>query len=209
MKRVLLATGNKFKLAQMQFVSDFLKMGVRVVPARDIFGALAKFDKLGKTPAEVASRGAWMIYNKIKRPIVTEETFLEVKALNNFPGVKTIPFVKSKGRKALLAMLAGEKKRDAVMKSAAVFINEKGKEWVFKHEIKGTIATEERWNKGPLWVSPEEEEWGGWFNAVFIPKGSTKTLAELTAEQLIYKGYREQTFKKVLEVVKKEPDPEI
>ncbi len=209
MNRILLATGNKFKLAQMQFVSDYFKLGVRVVPARDIFGALSKFDKIGKTPKEVALRGAKMIYDKIKRPIVTEETFLEVKRLKNFPGLKTIPFVKSKGRKALLAMLAGEKNRQAVMKSASVYINEKGKASVFTHEIKGTIAEEERWIKGPLWVSPEEEEWGGWFNAIFIPEGCNKTLAELTSEQLIHNGYREKTFKKVLELIKKEPEPEI
>ena len=54
MKRILLATSNKFKLAQMQYVSDYYKTGVRVVPARDIFGALSKFDKLGNTPEEVA-----------------------------------------------------------------------------------------------------------------------------------------------------------
>jgi non-canonical purine NTP pyrophosphatase (RdgB/HAM1 family) len=209
MNRILLATGNKFKLAQMQYVSDYFKIGVRVLPARDIFGSLAKFDKIGVTPKEVALRGAKMIFGKVKRPIVTEETFLEVKALNKFPGIKTIPFVKTKGRKALLAMLAGEKNREAVMKSATAFINEKGKEFVFTNEIKGRIADEEKWNKGPLWVSPEEEDWGGWFNAVFVPNGSKKTLAEQTAQQLIQNGYREKTFKQALDIIKKEPEPEI
>jgi non-canonical purine NTP pyrophosphatase (RdgB/HAM1 family) len=209
MNRILLATGNKFKLAQMQYVSDYFKMGVRVLPARDIFGSLAKFDKIGATPKEVALRGAEIIFGKVKRPIVTEETFLEVKALNKFPGIKTIPFVKTKGRKALLAMLAGEKNRDAVMKSATAFINEQGKEHVFTYKIKGWIADEEKWNKGPLWVSPEEETWGGWFNALFIPKGSNKTLAQHTAQQLIQKGYREKTFKQALDIIKKEPEPEI
>jgi len=209
MKRILLATGNKFKLAQMQYVSDHFKIGVRVVPARDIFGALAKFDKIGRTPEEVALRGARMIYNKIRRPIITEETFLEVKALNKFPGIKTIPFVKTKGRKALLAMMAGEKNRRAVMKSAVAFINEKGEEKTFKYEVPGEIAKEEKWVKGPLWVSPEEQDWGGWFNAVFIPKGKKKTLAQLTSEQLIQHGYREKTFKEVLKAVDKEPEPEI
>lgn len=209
MKRILLATGNKFKLAQMQYVSDHFNIGVRVLPARDIFGSLAKFDKLGKTPEEVALRGARMIYGKVKRPIVTEETFLEVKSLNNFPGIKTIPFVKTKGREALLAMMAGEDNRKAVMKSAVAFINVKGEEQTFTHKIKGRIAEKERWNKGPLWVSPEEEDWGGWFNAVFIPRGNKKTLAELNAEQLIQHGYREKTFKKALEAIKEEPEPEI
>lgn len=209
MNRILLATGNKFKLAQMQFVSDFHNIGIRVLPARDIFGALAKFDKIGKTPEEVALRGARMIYSKIKRPIVTEETFLEVKSLNNFPGIKTIPFVKNKGRKALLAMMAGEENRKAVMKSSSVFINEKGEEQTFTHKIKGRIAEEERWIKGPLWVSPEEKDWGGWFNAIFIPEGSKKTLAEMTSEDLIRFGYREKTFKNALKAVKDEPEPEI
>jgi len=209
MKRILLATSNKFKLAQMQYVSDYYKTGVRVVPARDIFGALSKFDKLGNTPEEVALRGARTIYGKIKRPILVEETFLEVKSLNGFPGIKTIPFVKTKGRQALLAMMAGEKKRDAVMKSTTVYVNEKGEEKTFTHIIEGTIADKESWIKGPLWVSPEEEDWGGWFNAVFIPKGQTKTLAEMTSEQLIQHGYREKTFKAALDLIKKEPEPEI
>ncbi len=209
MRRVLFATGNKFKLAQMQFVSDHFKMNVRIIPARDIFGALSKFEKIGSTPEEVAINGARSIYNKIKRPIVTEETFLEVKALKGFPGIKTIPFVKTKGRKALLAMLIGEKNRSAVMKSATVFINEKGKEFVFTHKINGEITEDERWIKGPLWVSPEEKEWGGWFNAVFKPKGLNKTLAELTAEQLLQYGYREHTFRKALEKIRDEPEPEI
>ncbi len=209
MRRILFSTGNKFKLAQMQYVSDYFNMGIKIISARDIFGTLAKFEKIGSTPEEVALRGARTIYNKIKRPIIIEETFLEVDALNGFPGIKSIPFVKTKGRKALLAMLAGEKNRDATMKSAAVFINEKGEEKIFKHEIKGEITTEERWIKGPLWVSPEEEEWGGWYNAIFKPKNLNKTLAELTAEELIKHGYRERVFKQVLEAVKKEPDPEL
>jgi len=209
MKRVLLATGNKFKLAQMQYVSDYYKMKIRVIPARDIFGALAKFDKIGRNPDEVALRGAQIIFGKIKRPIVTEETFLEVDSLKKFPGVKTIPFVKTKGRKALLAMMAGEENRKAVMKSSTVFINEKGEENIFNFELPGTIAEEERWIKGPLWVSPQEKDWGGWFNAIFIPEGSKKTLAEMTAEQLIRYGYREQTFKKALDLIDKEPEPEI
>jgi len=209
MKRVLLATGNKFKLAQMQYVSDYYKMKIRVIPARDIFGALAKFDKIGRNPDEVALRGAQIIFGKIKRPIVTDETFLEVDSLKKFPGVKTIPFVKTKGRKALLAMMAGEENRKAVMKSSTVFINEKGEENIFNFELPGTIAEEERWIKGPLWVSPQEKDWGGWFNAIFIPEGSKKTLAEMTAEQLIRYGYREQTFKKALDLIDKEPEPEI
>ncbi|MFA5405977.1 MAG: non-canonical purine NTP pyrophosphatase [Candidatus Nanoarchaeia archaeon] len=209
MKRVLLATGNKFKLAQMQYVSDYYKMKIRVIPARDIFGALSKFDKMGRSPEEVALRGAQIIFGKIKRPIVTEETFLEVESLKKFPGIKTIPFVKTKGRKALLAMMAGEDNRRAIMKSATVFINEKGEEQVFSFELPGTIAEEERWAKGPLWVSPQEKDWGGWFNAIFIPEGSKKTLAEMTAEQLIQYGYREQTFKKALEIINQEPEPEI
>lgn len=209
MKTVLLATSNKFKLAQMQYVADYYKIPIRVVPAREIFGALTKFDKIGKTPQEVALRGARMIYSKIKRPIAVEETFLEVDALDKFPGVKTIPFIKTKGRKALLAMMAGEKNRKAVMKSATIFINEKGKEKVFLHDLKGKITEEEKWNKGPLWVSPQEKEWGGWFNAIFIPEGSTKTLAEMTAEQLIRNGYREKTFKAALDLIIKEPEPEI
>lgn len=209
MRTVLLATGNKFKLAQMQFVSDYYKMNIRIVPARDIFGALAKFEKIGKKPEEVALNGARIIYGKIKRPIVTEETFLEVKALKGFPGIKTIPFVKSKGRNALLAMMAGEKERKAVMKSSCVFINEKGDEHVFNHKIKGEITEKEEWVNGPLWVSPSEEKWGGWFNAIFKPNDLKKTLAQLTAELLIKHGYREKTFKQALDIVKKEPEPEI
>ncbi len=209
MRRVLLATGNKFKLNQMQFVADYYKIPVRVVSARDIFGALAKYEKIGETPEQVALRGAKIIYGKIKRPIVTEETFLKVKALNGFPGLKSIEFVKKKGRKALLAMMEGEKNRKATLESVCVFINEKGKVKKFKHKINGVITEKERWIKGPLWVSPEEEEWGGWYNAVFQPEGSKKTLAEMTAEELIKWGYREGSFAKALKHIHKEPDPEL
>ncbi len=208
MKRVLLATGNKFKLNQMQFVADYLKLPLRIVPARDIFGALAKYEKLGEAPVDVALRGAKLIYGKIKRPIVTEETFLKVKALNGFPGLKSIEFVKKEGRKALLTMMEGMKNRKAELESVCVFINEKGKIKKFKHKIKGEITHKERWIKGPLWVSPEEEEWGGWYNAIFKPKGSNKTLAEMTSEELINLGYREGSFAKAIKHIHKEPEPE-
>ena len=63
------------------------------------------------------------------------------------------------------------------------------------------IAHQERWTRGlPDWIAPTEENvLGGGYNAVFIPCGETRTLAQIPPLEALDRGYREPNFVALLQ----------
>ena len=62
--------------------------------------------------------------------------------------------------------------------------------------VPGHIARREWVVKGmPDWVGPTPENpLGGGYNAIFIPRGDTRTLAEIPPKEAMLIGYREPNF---------------
>jgi len=207
-RSILFATSNEAKVEQFQYVADSYKFNIKIVPAKRIFGALVKYDEIGDSPKEITKQGAEVIFNKIKRPIITESSLLFISPLKNFPGVESGEFLSKKGRKGILNMLNGVSSRKARIESAITYINEEGVAKTFNNIVKGDITKEEKWKKGPTWVSPSEHPLGGGYNAIFKPEGSRFTLAEMTASQLLKKGYREPNFLRVLKILDNEEETE-
>lgn len=118
-----------------------------------------------------ASEKSRVIYAMKKVNCFSEDTGLEVKALNGEPGVKSARYA-GEGRSSedniikLLSKLEGIEDRSARFKTVISVIID-GQEHLFEGICKGRIITEKRGDKG----------FG--YDPVFIPDGSEKTFGEL------------------------------
>ena len=197
---LLFATGNRSKLAQMAFVIQALNSPVRLVPARQRHGDAARYAEVGATGSDIARRGALEVAARVGEPVFTEDTTLRVAALGGRPGVEARAYLLERGRSGLLDELQGVSDRYAEITSALAWATPEGDLRVWVNVVPGHIAAEERFIPGmPPWVAPQPVlPDGGGYNAVFIPCGQTRTLAEIPPEEGLRLAYREPNFRAAL-----------
>ncbi len=108
-------------------------------------------------------------YKKIKSPVLVEDVSLSFNAFGRLPGPLIKWFLAELGNEGLCRLLDG-KNRSAVAEVSFGLYD--GKELkIFTGKIEGTIAKK-----------PRGETDFGW-DPIFIPKGSRKTNAEMSAEE--------------------------
>ncbi|MFB6225519.1 MAG: non-canonical purine NTP pyrophosphatase, partial [Candidatus Paceibacteria bacterium] len=88
----------------------------------------------------------------------------------------------------------------AMLGSAVAYAFPDGTADVVSHRVEGTIAHQEQWDETqPAWIAPQPDDlFGGGFNAIFIPEGASRTLAQIPPEEAIPWSYREYTFSTML-----------
>jgi XTP/dITP diphosphohydrolase len=190
------ATGNGAKLAQLRWIAAYYGCEVRVLSPRECFGDRARYEEVGTTEREIARCGARDVTTRIGVPVLTEDTGLRVGALNGWPGVRAGRYLKAHGRAGLLRELAECEDRRAAIISAVAYATPNGECMVYEHRVPGQITRQERWTPGlPNWIAPTEESvYGGGYNAIFVPDGETRTLAEIPPIEALDRGYREPNF---------------
>ncbi|HEC23804.1 MAG TPA: non-canonical purine NTP pyrophosphatase [Chloroflexi bacterium] len=193
---LIFATGNQAKLKQMAFVIARLGADVRLVNAHERYGDQANYDEEGDSPAAIAVRGAKMLARRLGTPIVVEDTSFHVDALGGRPGVQAGAYLREKGRKGILEALKGQVNRKAKIISAVAWAAPWGDTYTWVTAVEGWITFEERWTEGmPEWVAPSPENpLGGGYNAIFVPRGASRTLAEIPPPAAMAWGYREPNF---------------
>ncbi len=195
MKQLLFATGNNAKLAQLRFVVERCAFPIDIVSARDTYGVEAAYDEIGMTVADVAKNGALFLAAKLRVPIMTEDTDLRVAALDDAPGIRAGEFLKQYGRDEILHRMNGIDDRRAVINSAVAYATPDGDCKLFVHHVNGRIARAEVCADFPSWIAPSAENiFGGGYNAIFVPDGWNKTLAEISPEEALPWSYRERNF---------------
>ncbi len=168
--KVLLGTGNPAKLAEMREILGEIP-GVEWVSAGEL--GLPEPKEEGSTLEENAIIKA-VTYAKLSGlPAVAEDTGLEVEALDGAPGVLSSRFSgKEKDYEAnnrkLLELLQGVENRRARFRTVAVLALPDGRFWTNEGLLEGEIARAPRGTGG----------FG--YDPLFIPKGGTRTLAELS-----------------------------
>lgn len=196
MIEILFATGNPAKLAQLRFVAEALNVPIKIVSARQVYGAAALYPEVGSTAAAIAQGGALAVASRLSRPVITEDTTLHVKALNGEPGIAAGRYLTEHGRDGMLERLAGVDDRAAQIVSAVAWASPSGDTQTWSTTINGEIARIERWQRGfPEWIAPTTDNpAGGGYNSIFIPTGSKCTLAQISPEEGFTWGYREPNF---------------
>jgi non-canonical purine NTP pyrophosphatase (RdgB/HAM1 family) len=121
-------------------------------------------------PSEVVAQKARSAYDLLSRPVLVEDTGLAIHAWNGFPGAFVKWLETSAGIPALPRMLDGFADRGATAVCAIAYCDG-GQTVTARGEIPGAIAAEPR-GKGGF----------GW-DTVFVPEGSDRTFAQMTAAE--------------------------
>ena len=171
MHSIIFATNNKNKVEEIRSV---LKDSFQIISLKEA-GIDIDIPEPYETLEENAREKSNTIYALTGKDCFSEDTGLEVAALNNEPGVKSARYAGDendfkKNIEKLLLNLKGIDNRQAQFRTV-ISLMIHGKEEQFEGICKGTITTN------------ESGENGFGYYAVFIPDGGTRTFAEMTMEE--------------------------
>jgi len=164
MKKITFITGNDGKAAELSRL-----LGIPLNHRKIDIDEIQELDL-----EKLIKHKALLAFDKVKSPILVEDTSLTFEALGKIPGPFIKWFLKEIGNIGLCRMLNSFDSRKAIFTTMFAYYD--GKELkIFRKSTSGSIANVPRGNNGFGW------------DALFIPKGSTKTRGEMThAEQDFY-----------------------
>jgi XTP/dITP diphosphohydrolase len=137
-----------------------------------------------------ASEKSFTIYRMTGTNCFSEDTGLEVSALDGEPGVKSARYA-GDGRsfdrniEKLLTNLAGKSDWSARFRTVISLILD-GREHLFEGICEGRIIPEKKGNQG----------FG--YDPVFIPRGASKTFAEMSIEEKSHYSHRARAMEKLV-----------
>ncbi len=146
------------------------------------------------TLEENAREKSTVIHSLTGSNCFSEDTGLEVQALNGQPGVRSARYAgedndENKNRQKLLAALNGIDDRHAQFRTVISLILE-GNEYQFDGVCQGKISTN------------EIGENGFGYDAVFVPDGSQKTFAQMTLQEKSSFSHRRKATEKFISFLK-------
>ncbi|HYO35234.1 MAG TPA: RdgB/HAM1 family non-canonical purine NTP pyrophosphatase [Geodermatophilus sp.] len=188
MTRLLLATRNAGKLAELQRLLATAVSGVEVVGLRDV-PEYPEAPETGATFAENALLKAREAVRYTGLPAVADDSGIAVDALNGMPGVLSARWSGRHGddpanTALLLAQLADvpDERRGAAFVCAAALVSPDGAEHVLERQWRGRVVHEPRGANG----------FG--YDPVFLPDGLEVTSAELEPAEKDARSHRGQAF---------------
>lgn len=186
MFQLIFATNNKHKVEELNFaIGDKIK----IISLKDA-GIEIDIPEPFETLQENASEKSRTIHQLTGENCFSEDTGLEVFALNGEPGVKSARYAgenKSfeKNIEKLLSNLDGNKKREAQFRTVISLILD-DKEYFFEGICNGEIISEKRGENG----------FG--YDPVFIPEGSDRTFAEMKSDEKNIYSHRKKAGDKLI-----------
>ena len=140
---------------------------------------------------DVVIFGVSYILEKFNKPFIIEDAGIFIKNLNDFPGVYSADVFYKIGCKGILKLLENiEKDRNACFKSVIAYVNSDKQIHIFSGECFGDIGFEEVGSNG----------FG--YDPIFIPKGDTRTFAEMTVDEKNLFSHRGNSLDRLLEFIK-------
>jgi len=186
MIELIFATNNAHKVEEMQAI---VPPSIKVISLKQAginIDIPEPFDTLEENATEKSS----VIYKLRGQNTFSEDTGLEVEALNGEPGVKSARYAgedKSfeKNIEKLLSKLKGQKNRKARFRAViSLFWN--GREFSFEGVSEGVITEAPKGTKG----------FG--YDPVFCPNGSVKTFGEMDLEEKTQYSHRKRAGDKLV-----------
>jgi XTP/dITP diphosphohydrolase len=193
--RLLLATRNAGKLAELRRLLESAVPGVEVVGLEDV-DDYPEAPETGATFAQNALLKAREAVRYTGLPAVADDSGLTVDALNGMPGVLSARWSGRHGDDdANTALLLGQladvpdERRGAAFVCAAALVTPDGTERVLERQWRGTVIREKRGSNG----------FG--YDPVFVPEGLSLTSAELEPEEKDAQSHRGQAFAALVPVI--------
>jgi XTP/dITP diphosphohydrolase len=184
-KTLLFATSNKHKLSELRTIlPDYTIQGLQDIEIYD------EIPETGETLNENAYIKVKYLYDKIGKVVMSEDTGLEVSALNGGPGVHTARYAGDdrdpiQNMQKLLNALIDKDDRSARFRTV-IALMDRGDVQYFEGIVHGRIAHE---------ISGEE---GFGYDPVFIPYGYDLTFAALPSEVKNNISHRARAVQKLM-----------
>jgi XTP/dITP diphosphohydrolase len=193
--RLLLATRNAGKLAELRRLLGSAVPGVEVLGLRDV-EEYPEAPETGATFEENALLKAREAVRYTGLPAVADDSGLTVDALNGMPGVLSARWSGRHGDDdANTALLLGQladvpdERRGAAFVCAAALVTPDGTERVLERQWRGSLIREKRGGNG----------FG--YDPVFVPEGLDVTSAELDPAEKDARSHRGQAFAALVPVL--------
>ncbi len=169
---IIFATNNKNKVAEIKAV---VPPHINIVSLQEA-GINIDIPEPHDTLQANAQEKAVTIFKLTGDGCFSEDTGLEVEALNGAPGVHSARYAGEdkafdKNIEKLLANLAGKQNRAAQFRTVICLKLADGSEHYFEGICKGTIINEQKGSEG----------FG--YDPVFVPEGATQTFAQMSLQQ--------------------------
>jgi len=194
--KMVLATYNPGKLKEVREILK--KFNIVLLSLNDV-GFKKEIKENGKTFTENAFKKAKTVAKKTGLWTIADDSGICIEALNNRPGVKS-------GRWAGLGANDGKivahtlnqlknvpiKNRQAVFETALALVSPNNRFWIFKGQVFGTVSLKPKGKPRKKLA----------YDVIFIPKGYTKTFAEMPdwkKNKLSHRGLALAKLKKFLE----------
>lgn len=198
MDEIIIASRNKGKIKEFKKIFD--KVGIHVKSLDDLENKIPEIEETGRTFHENAQIKAETVAKLINKPVMADDSGLEVVALDNRPGVYSARYAgePTNDVKNYEKILQELKKIDNINSRTAQFVTvlalaRPGEETIFFEGFcKGRIALEAKGIHG----------FG--YDPIFIPQGYDETMAELTAEEKNKISHRNDALQKLFKWLRKE-----
>jgi len=189
--RIIFATNNPNKVTEIKHI---LGDSYEVTSLKEA-GIDIDIPEPHLTLEENAKEKSTVIFALTGMDCFSEDTGLEVEALNGAPGVKSARYAAGENytdnnHKLLVALEGMENRAGQFRTVISLMLN--GKEYQFEGICKGRIITEERGNNG----------FG--YDPLFIPEGTNKTFAEMTIEEKSIYSHRKKATLQFIQFLKSE-----
>jgi len=157
---LIIASNNKGKIRELKNILEPLGFSVYSQSEKNIN---IEVEETGATFEENAALKAQAIYNKTHSSVISDDSGLEVDALNNEPGIYSARYkglnTDEERRRAILKEMEGISNRKARFICCICYIDEKGQEHLFKAIWNGEISLYEEGSNGfgydPIFIAEE------------------------------------------------------
>ncbi|MDD4352887.1 MAG: non-canonical purine NTP pyrophosphatase [Candidatus Nanoarchaeia archaeon] len=170
-------TTNTYKLNEAK--SIFQPIGIEIVGEN-----IKLIEPNDLSQEEITIFKAKQAFEKIKKPLIVDDTNIYFSDYDDFPGIYTKKIIQSVGIEGIKKLLI-DKSKNAYFKTIIVYIDSKG------HKIYEGIC------KGALKLNTEIKikDQTAQFSSFFIPEGHSKTMSEFSDEDLKNVSHRYKALK--------------
>ncbi len=192
MKEIIVASTNEGKIREIKAMLESIDIKVRSL--KDIFDENIEIEETGKTFQENALIKAQTICQKVHKPVLADDSGLEVKALNGGPGIYSARFMGHETsydikNQAIIDAVKGKDRSARFVCAMALCIPDEE-----------PVLIEEYFN-GEIYDHIEGENGFGYDPIFYVPELG-KTSASLTLEEKNQYSHRAKALKKLYQILK-------
>jgi len=190
MKKILIGTHNKGKFKEIS-----LLISRKYNKINPIYLKIPSPKETGNSFKSNAKLKVKFFSKFVDYAVISDDSGLCIKALNNRPGIFSARLAKKQGSffkamKFILRNLKNKKNRNAIFVCSLSYKNEKGKIITVQGNLKGTISTKIKGKKG----------FG--YDPIFIPKGKVLTFGQMSKIKKMQMDHRFLAYKALLKKTK-------